>query len=119
MTVHEILVKARNLIDQNWIKDGYVDADGGVCARGACIRATGHTPHQYRHYCDDKFISTQYILEEIIVQKYGFNVGVVSWNDEDERTKEDVLEVFDEAIRRTAPDPDVSFIEETPELVAA
>jgi hypothetical protein len=85
------LKEAREMISQGWIQGSYSRAEAGVtcfCAKGALFGA-----------CED--ISTAldlaYLLEDDLPEGYG---GLVSFNDEKGRTKEEVLALYDRTIAR-------------------
>jgi hypothetical protein len=116
MTTHEVLVAARNLIDrEGWKQDKDFGPGPGHCAYSAMCGLFG--PELANEAVD------------VLVLGYGgrygghgTNAGLYRWNDEPERTKEEVLALFDEAIAATAPapaDPFPSEQHETTRMVIA
>jgi hypothetical protein len=86
--VHEVLVRARNLIDRHgWQQGDMGNANEGYCIEGAC-RAAGS---DYGDWSE-------------VRAPLGIAIPFV-WNDEPGRTKEEVLAVLDAAIAATAPPP--------------
>ena len=94
-TIKQILIEAKAKIEQGWCqktdaKDkfgNFVSADSYAavcwCSEGAIISVVG---------LNNQAEDTMDILRFIT------NCGIVKWNDAPERTKEEVLELFDKAI---------------------
>ena len=105
MNEHEVLVKARNLLDRDgWTQGRFGDVGGPYCARGALVVAAGAprpaTVPPSRH-CGA--LNSAYHLLQLIV---GVETIGADWNDTPGRTKEEVLAAFDAAIAETAPPPE-------------
>jgi hypothetical protein len=94
MTAHEVLVTARNLLDrEGWIQD-YTWTREGRCTVGAVL-----TPH-----LTEGSIEALELFADLIGCPRDW-MAIAHWNDDPDRTKEQVLAVFDTAIAATAPPP--------------
>lgn len=103
MSVHDVLVKARNLIDEGgWWQYGKGSKQGGLCAALAIERAAMGSG-----------VGVQPVRSEF-AEAAGLEddpLAIYNWND----SREDVSEVcfaFDRAIAATAPTPDLSFLDD-------
>ena len=129
MNIHKALVNARNYIDKHgWVQFELANIDGRVCAGGGIMRGnnlSGVLDSEYkfeaqiaealvRHIPADfdprkaKYDKKDYAIQYFSDTDWG---RMVCWNNESGRTKEDILNLFDAAIKETAPDPDVSFLD--------
>lgn len=93
MTTHEVLVAARNEIDRRGHCRGYGEGGEGFCV------------HQAIGWADSSPISEE---ASVLMKDLG---ATVEWNDAPERTKAEVLALFDRAIAATAPAPADPFKE--------
>lgn len=113
MTVHEVLVKARNKLSDPavWVKGGAIGRDhrGPHCAATACGSVLPGTLHAKSA---DQGLWLETLRELAKAAGLRHHQRVAPWNDAPERTHEEVLAAFDKAIAATAPAPDVSFIRE-------
>lgn len=104
------LRKAIELVEKNgWIQ-GAMHTPGGFCALGAirqgAVLALGGD-QEYDCWMDDEFRATLAELREVtdahvrevIRERYDY-ASIVFWNDAAKRTREEVLGVFHEALRR-------------------
>jgi hypothetical protein len=115
MTAHEVLVKARALIERGWVPHG-ADGTGAFrdqfCAIGAMAGVFGGWRGADGH---DEFVAAQHALRDALGFPSVFDV--IQWSDRS--GKEVVLAGFDKAIAQTAPEPDVSFLDEVSVVTAA
>ncbi|APH74156.1 DUF6197 family protein [Aquibium oceanicum] len=101
MNTYEILTKARELVAAGWNKGHYGESANGItvgplhedavcfCTMGALFRAAGTFDEDIVHPA---------------VQALGFEYSgqVLLWNDEKDRTQDEVLARFDNAIKELA-----------------
>jgi hypothetical protein len=102
MDVHEVLVKARNLID----REGHAKLTTGDSLRGRCIQgALGDAVggDKWDRYC------APLVVEAVRQMGFAHICAACSWNNAEERTKEEVLARFDNPIASTAPAPQDPF----------
>ena len=105
--VHDVLVKARNLIDREGWHGREFSEPGGVCAGSAIERATDTPDPLARRCVYDAFIAVNALPPVPALHPDINGVGaIVLWNDAEGRTKEEVLAAFDKAIAKTAPPPE-------------
>ncbi len=112
VTVKDVLIKARSLLRQGWTqgasrRDGktgeWIDIDAKssghcqYCATGAISRAMHVLNVKELYILDNDLYSNCINKIKKIVQKNDFN-GVVSFNDDEDTEKKDVIAVFDKAI---------------------
>lgn len=90
MSTLDVLVKARELVASGWIQGEYGTADGRYCMRGACRKSAGSLFSDTRESLD-----AMNALSDVIGDH-----ALCGWNDAHGRTQAEVLEAFDEAIRR-------------------
>lgn len=110
MTAHEVLVRARNLIDRvGWLQcsvKGHHDP-GGHCVATWVATVADDAPAEFE-----------------AMYAFGRAIGIGSlpriyeWNDAPGRTKDEVLAAFDRAIAATAPPPPDLYLTEM-EVAAA
>lgn len=118
MTEHEVFVKARNQVAKGWvqrflIEGGKVCAVGGVeVGSGAMVINTlgsaslGKVKSVTRNPSLKTLAATIVSKGEHDPEYLGYPSEVIGeWNDRPERTKEQVLALFDELIAATAPEP--------------
>jgi hypothetical protein len=99
--VRDLLIKARGLlVDKGWCQGDYVK-DGALCCLGAIGAACGGT-------ADDPFLKRR--IMRTVAQSDTYHAGycrladaiggdlISAWNDDNYRTKEEVLAAFDRAI---------------------
>lgn len=115
MTTHEVLVAARNLIDQDgWWQSGHGCSEGEHCvglALLACGRNDDAERAAYVAFADATGLDVSWPT--------GIDVTpIYNWNDDPSRTKAEVLAAFDRAIAATAPPPDFSQLRDHLELFA-
>ena len=108
MTTKEVLVKARALIAKGWTQGVFARDKNGWrvkpndlracqwCATGALLSAA-KIPHNL--YGGEEIVKINRILNPII-SYYGDYEGIGTFNDAEETTQADVLDVFDKAIAR-------------------
>ncbi len=121
----KVLVLARAKVERRWIQGAATDIRGGVCLAAAIQSAsdqlfgTGEIRRSGR---------ADGLVMEVITKKYGHYTGIPHWNDSDSRTKQQVLDVLDTAIRLADPanpvetpapvvEPPKSVIQKVKELV--
>lgn len=86
-----LLETAKNLVKERWIKEAYWDTAGGYCMVGALNKAAVTTVAPY-----DTHVQA---IKQVAGVLGGDNEDdIIEFNDDDETTKEKVLEVFDKAI---------------------
>lgn len=89
MSVNEIFKEAAEYLEENdWIQGSYVTMAGPRCAMGAILRAAGGDILLIK--------AARSYLNIYLSEHYGYYGQVEAWNDEDERTKEDVILAFKE-----------------------
>lgn len=117
LTTHEVLVGARNYLEEHgWVQATMTDGER-VCVLGAIKAASGRVARPW--HCG------LFPHVQVLIQALTGKVGAVSsdpltrWNDAPGRTKEEVLDLFDKAIALTAPQPDTTFLAEVREEVPA
>lgn len=114
MDAHEVLVRARNLIDdpKDWCGDaGSSVTRGPRCAVHAIIHA----------YVGPGAVSRPSVLDESL-RGFGDVIGndgaavppIVRWNDDTRRTHAEVIAAFDKAIAATAPEPNLNLVTRDP-----
>ena len=104
--VYEILKDARDLLAQGWVQGiaWATDVDGTecYCATGAIREACmGAEPDKYRPKYFQKAVSKALGTDTMWADTLDWTDEVFAlqhWNDEAERTKEEVLKAFDKAI---------------------
>lgn len=88
MSTLDILKKGRSRIEKNWIQERYIEphwfGPHGYCTLAA-INADEMSVHALR--------------ESLIVLRPDYSHGIVSFNDSTSTRKEDVLALFDHAIK--------------------
>jgi hypothetical protein len=101
-TVHEVLRKAADLIEQRgWAQRRFEDANGRLCIHGAIHLVVSRLA--VRNDWDRDSLSTaawhqflEYILAEGVEPDL-VRLGFMRWNDSPERTKEEVVRALREA----------------------
>lgn len=92
----KILTRAKELLEtQGWIQGKFGSSDEGFCASGAITAAA--------HEIDAGMTSAMGVLAEAAGApcKAGLKFcgcQIITWNDQDDRTEEEVLAAFDKAI---------------------
>jgi hypothetical protein len=87
------LIKAKEVLERDgWIKGSY-SSNRGYCAVGAVINVDGVTV-----FDTDILPPLNALLRQINTESKDPVFTVTDWNDRDDRTKEEVLAVFDRAI---------------------
>lgn len=109
MKTSEILAKAADLIEQRgWNQGWYVNDCGGLCATGAMFAAVGMEPVAESQLgagsgsAWGEFAESRYDDATRAWDRFAAYLGVQhapSWNDEHERTKEEVVAKLREAAR--------------------
>lgn len=123
--VLEVLTKARALVDKGWLQGGWFTVTGKtgrnqidrVCSAGA-IRLAANPVMMERCGmvtcscgCGSMALSANVSAlsvqaEQVLGEVIGLHwQSIPEWNDTNGRTKEQVLAVFDEAIKRLTPPP--------------
>ena len=116
MNAHQILVKARNLLDREGHAKHALRDETGYCQLGARNMATFGTQRFVWGHPDRKAF---HAAKEALTDAVGVpSEELVDWNNAPERTKEEVLAAFDRAIAATAPPPDFGQLREHLELFA-
>jgi hypothetical protein len=112
--VADVLAESREYIEKNgWWKGGIIGPNGRqVCAIGGILYSQGHT------YVQEGLLDTDPLLMKAIARMarvteqasptFSTAAMVASWNDENKRRKQDVLDAFAKAekIERAGFDPD-------------
>jgi hypothetical protein len=107
VTTHEILVKARALIEdpRDWCAEGWGPADRRCSLHAVYKVVTGREWQTEAADMDQPdYVRAAYALSAVC----GFSMGHFN----DSHTHAEVMAVWDEAIRRHAPEPDTSFLNE-------
>lgn len=95
-TTLEILIGARAIVERGWSqRAGYRNASGHVCF---AADATHHCPIAAILVSSHPVASSEKAIEAL--RQVTGQPNIVAWSDAPERTKAEVLEAFDEAIRR-------------------
>lgn len=106
--LHQLLILARAKIEAGWLQGDATDGKN-VCAQYA-IHSSGYDVRAPSVNAIPAVVSHAERLVLSIVNKgcepWVNYPSVPTWNDMGGRTKAEVLAVFDEAIRQTAPEPD-------------
>lgn len=131
MTIHEILVDARNRIARvGWTQHTLVNPQGNVCARGAILgcdfdhpvfgllgtaaTARGALERSFSQAREVESVVREVLAESYELPKFSLRwddeTALVHWNNDPNRTQQEVLDAFDKAIAKTAPEPHVSFV---------
>lgn len=88
----EMLNKTKDyLLDKGWAQCAFEDTDGKVCILGAINRVAGYNASTLK---DQIYMDMVGVLNTNL----GFTCGVMQWNDDDERTFNDVMGLLDEMI---------------------
>ena len=98
----KILVRARSKIDHRWIQNKSRDEFGGVCAGQAIVDSVNelYAPSETGpRRCDRMNAASYLVLDAAKRLRQGAWFEIPHWNDQPMRVKQDVLDVFDEAIR--------------------
>jgi len=112
----QILTEARNKVADRWIQGRDTDSIGGFCSIGAVrsahmnywVREHGSLPEviaeQMGFNADQERVALHlnYAIRELYpeYEGYGEDTSIIpDWNDADGRTQEQVLEMFDRALK--------------------
>lgn len=116
MKASEILIRGKqNIVDHGWAQGDYIVTDDastkvcGVCTLGACrLALIGEEPTpKLSVYIDSILFHDDYaaysdvvdLLESVVTDTYeGRYYDIPGWNDDTDRTLDEVLSVFDAAI---------------------
>lgn len=94
--VVQCLTEARARVERRWIQGAGTDYQGGVCTAAAV--ETVYAEHEWD---GDVRLVALLLIEDAIRRRHGgwlVHPTIPMWNDSPERTKAQVLAVFDEAI---------------------
>lgn len=103
------------IAERGWIQRQSEDkVTGQVCLARAIGISTDVEAELIEPYAGSRFIDTREYIENLLPAGYRFgethgdslSTGVVAWNDEIGRTKEEVLAILDQAIKRLELDRD-------------
>lgn len=104
MNVVEVLTEARRKIAEvGWCKGNFVarDEEGKICAYCAYGAISWSIPLELsqpvRVGVSEGAIGK---LKEVLRAEHGFDDYIAEWNDAEGRTKEEVIDLFDEALAR-------------------
>jgi hypothetical protein len=104
VNTHEVLVRARALIERGWAPWACAGRDGRYCALGAIAATTGGW--------NNSPPPTRKPALEALAEASGRPLPLVpAWNDS-HQTRVGVLAAFDKAIAATAPEPDTDWLNE-------
>src|SRR5438105_3300335 len=107
MTTHKVLVGAKAyLLRHGWKQGDYGDYGGPRCLVGGVCSAMGRPIDEVEHS------PAHALLCDLLDLKYGHLVPM--WNDEEDRTFDEVIALLDKAILATAPDPEFAAMEVSP-----
>ncbi len=95
MKTVDVLVQARELIAAGGLAKLNFEQRGAYCTLGAIRRIIG--PIESFWYSDTR--PGRYLRAAIAENGYDRSLGIPSWNDAPSRTKEEVLAVYDTAIK--------------------
>jgi hypothetical protein len=98
----KILVRARSKISHRWIQNKSRDEFGGVCAGQAIVDSVTelYAPSETGpRLCDRMNAASYLVLDAAKRLRQGAWFEIPHWNDQPVRVKQDILDVFDEAIR--------------------
>ena len=102
------LRKSIELLEEHgWIRGKMRSADGfcslGAVRQGALLAVgeddTEHTVQSFREALEDMRMQVDKAVRDVIREHYDYS-SIVFWNDNIHRTREEVLGVFHEALRR-------------------
>jgi len=96
-TLH-ILERAARLLVEGWIQEEF-ENDDGYCLVGA-VRASAELQSSVKASTNEEKVNT-YIVAAISEEWVGYEPdsdGIIEFNDDPDRTHEDILEVMDRAI---------------------
>ena len=103
-----VLKRARNLIEvEGWVQDTYFEIGKGRCSLGAIsLAASEREAVLGLRATHDMYVPARSLLAETIevdevVDPYSV---IVEWNDDPERTVEEVLDMFEKTIKRSTND---------------
>jgi hypothetical protein len=124
MTTHEVLVKARQIQAEhgyNWM--GYTAGKGQICPASSIAAATGEhafidVDHPAANVLAEEFLPEHTYTKETSGLKLSRSIRDERNREGREFSLEEILERFDRAIAKTAPEPDMEFLNER-EVVAA
>lgn len=97
-TVVETLTKARTLLENyGWIQEDVGGAETGFCALGAVTEAVELcSSARYDAY----YAARSALMYTVQSSEFGCHDGVIQFNDAPGRTKEEVLNLFNQTIAR-------------------
>lgn len=93
-------MEARSILSRGWCQHSLVDLSESHCLLGSLLFARRNVPlsHINNWHLAVRFIES--VIHYSDKQETMYN-SIVSWNDKRGRTKEEVLELMDEAIARS------------------
>lgn len=89
-TTDEIIEDAADLIEKGWCKRNYIDADGNVCAVEALWQVIFADAQD--HGTDyTRFKEVRNAINRVLPEP---DMSIIGWNDDPDRTKQEVLDAF-------------------------
>lgn len=93
----DIFQQARQeILDRGWCQLSMSNNQGNVCTVGALCKATNHNTDLQNTIAVD-FVTTDFYQSRNFILDNVIDTFVSSWNDAPERTRQDVLDMFDVA----------------------
>lgn len=105
MTPQELAFKAANLIEERGLaKELLQDSDGSLCVRGAMFQVLMGDPFKWPHRLGStaEQIETWRTTERLIEAEVGYE-DVADWNNEEDTTQDDVVQVLRKIASMPAP----------------
>lgn len=97
MTPIDVLRRARTLIEtRGWVQEAYENSEG-CCLDGALMIASDYPDTLF----DSRATASYHVARELVREEIRDMTGVgdiIGWNDDPDRTKDDVTEVLDTVI---------------------
>lgn len=98
MELKDYLVSAKNkILESGWIQGDYGDEERGYCAMGALSRVNDEVVEENGGDAYSLYSGAVRALRIQLRRQEGFTV-IPAWNDADDRTESDVLDLFDNTI---------------------
>lgn len=98
MEVCEIATKAINILEtEGWTQGDYYHKGQGYCLMGVICKASGYVDYaiDYSANTGEGLINYRNIRNELVTNNPQFQeIGMTTWNDQEERTKEEVIAVL-------------------------
>lgn len=109
MNTEEILKTAKANLPGHWHQGGYGDGVDKLCLMGHVLYATGEDVNQnVRTGTGTRWVTeasyTIRALHDVLEEQYPGVYSVPDWNDDPERTEEEVIAILEKAIAKAGED---------------